>query len=117
MNVCNELLCKKKDESFEQYRVRCYSLKDALGYTWDEMAEVINQYSDIPHSESWYRKEAVIRSLCIHVFPYAIITYSIRYRNANLEVIPNNSPSTNANIIFFLSFHKLILKRFLVSIP
>ena len=57
MNVCNELLYKKKDESFEQYRLRCYSLKDALGYTWDEMAEVINQYSDIPHSESWYRKE------------------------------------------------------------
>ena len=57
MDVCNDLLYKKKDESFYQYRVRCYSLKDALGYTWDKMAKVINQYSDIPHSESWYRKE------------------------------------------------------------
>ena len=54
MNVCKELLYKKKDESFEQYRLRCYSLKDALGYTWNEMAEVINQYSDVSHSESWY---------------------------------------------------------------
>ena len=57
MSMCNELLYKAKDESFEQYRIRCYSLKNVLGYTWSELAELINQYADIPHSESWYRKE------------------------------------------------------------
>lgn len=58
MSISLQLLEKREDESFNQYKQRCYSLKEAAGVTWNELADIINEYAEVPHSESWYRKES-----------------------------------------------------------
>lgn len=58
MSISRQLLEKRADESFDQYKNRCYSLKEATGATWAELADIINEYAEVPHSESWYRKES-----------------------------------------------------------
>lgn len=47
----------RKAESFDEYKIRCYKEKQTSNISWKVLASIINDYTDTPHSESYYRKE------------------------------------------------------------
>ena len=52
-----DLIFDVDKETAEEFRKRIYSLKEALGYTWQEVADLINSETNKNYSESKYRKE------------------------------------------------------------
>ncbi len=53
----NQSLNKLKDENNEQYIFRVCQLKDQLGYTWNQIADILNRELGNNYSESAYRKQ------------------------------------------------------------
>lgn len=52
-----EIFKKRQDESDEDCIYRICALKEELGYTWPEIAEVLNQILEKDYTESKYRKD------------------------------------------------------------
>ena len=52
-----DLIFDVDKETAEEFRKRVYSLKEAMGYTWQEVADLINSETNKNYSESKYRKE------------------------------------------------------------
>mgnify|MGYP002626366149 CR=1 FL=1 len=48
---------KRQDETFDSYCHRIAQLKHQEGYTWDDIADIINDECGIFYSESYYRKK------------------------------------------------------------
>lgn len=44
-------------ESFDEYKIKCYREKQTSNISWKNLTQIINQYADVEHSESYYRKE------------------------------------------------------------
>ena len=54
----NDILTRKPEESELDFKKRIYSYKESCGFTWEDVAEIINNELDCDYSESKYRKEA-----------------------------------------------------------
>lgn len=52
-----EIFKKKQDESDEECIYRICAFKEELGYTWPEMAELLNKVLEKDYTESKYRKD------------------------------------------------------------
>lgn len=52
----NNIPIRQQDESAEDYQIRVCELKDKNGWTWQEVADIINNELELDYTESKYRK-------------------------------------------------------------
>ena len=71
----------RKNESFDEYKIRCYKEKQTSSISWKVLASIINDYTDTPRSESYYRKE------CRKLIQSGILTHEEKSIKEDLQDI------------------------------
>ena len=52
-----DLFYDQDKETQEEFRRRVYEMKESLGWTWQDVADLINRETNADYTESKYRKE------------------------------------------------------------